>query len=69
VRIRVPLDAVGDPSTRLWPHFPLGAAGPTQDGPTSVDVASPAQDVAASVDGGSYPRFKPRKSFLPCSTI
>jgi hypothetical protein len=63
-RIRVPLDAVRDPSTRLWPHFPLDALGPTQDGPTSVDVASPAQDVALSFDGGSYLCFKLRKPLL-----
>jgi hypothetical protein len=62
---RVPLGAVGDPSTHIWPHFPLDAPGPTQDGPTSVDVASPTQDVAASVDGGLYPCFKPpRKPLL-----
>jgi hypothetical protein len=61
---RVPLGAVADPSTRVWPHFPLDAAGPTQDGPTSMDVASPTQEVSASIDGGSYPCFKPRKPSL-----
>jgi hypothetical protein len=35
-----------------------------QDGTTSVDVATLTQDVAASVDGGSYPHFKPRKPSL-----
>jgi hypothetical protein len=55
---RVPLDAVGDPSTcLLWPHFPLDASGPTQDGPTSADVTRLTQDVGASVDRGLYPRF------------
>jgi hypothetical protein len=38
VRIYFPLDAVEDPSTRLRLHFPLDTAGPTQDGPTSVDA-------------------------------
>jgi hypothetical protein len=37
-RICVPLDAVGDLSTCLRLHFPLDAAGPTQDGHTSVNV-------------------------------
>jgi hypothetical protein len=34
-----------------------------------VDVACPTQDVAASVDGGSYPRFKLSKPFLPHSAV
>jgi hypothetical protein len=34
-----------------------------------VDVASPTQDDPAPPDGGPYPCFKPRKQFLPRSTV
>jgi hypothetical protein len=34
-----------------------------------VDVASPTQDGPAPPDGGPYPCFKPRKPFLPRSTV
>jgi hypothetical protein len=61
--------AVGDSSTRLRPRHPLDTASPTQDGPISGDFASPTEDLAAYVAGGSSSNFPLRTHFLPCSTV
>jgi hypothetical protein len=68
-RLHISQVAVGDSSTRLRPHHPLDTASPTQDGPISVEFASPTKDLAAYVAGGSSPNFPLRTRFLlPCST-
>jgi hypothetical protein len=68
-RLHILQVAVGDSSTRLRPHHPLDTASPTQDGPISVEFASPTKDLAAYVAGGLSSNFPLRTRFLPCSTV
>jgi hypothetical protein len=57
-RPHIPQVAVGDSSTRLRPRHPLDTAIPTQDGPITVELASPTQDLvtAAMMAGYTAPR-------------
>jgi hypothetical protein len=58
-RPHIPQVAVGDSSTCLRPRHPLDTASPTQDGPISAELASPAQDLvtAAMMAGYTAPRM------------